>query len=383
MRIDAIVVRELRMRLKAPFETSFGTFSDRRVLLVELQSEGLTGWGEVTTMEAPLYNGETTDTAWSVLSDFLVPTVVGKSVDAAAELPSLLRSIRGHEMARAGIENALWDIEAQAQNVPLWRLLGGTRTQIDCGVSLGIQASTEQLLANIAREIDSGYQRIKLKIKPGRDVDVLSAVRRQYPDVKLMADANSAYTLKDLPTLRKLDEFNLTMIEQPLHWDDIYEHSLLQEKLRTPVCLDESIHNARHGAAAIALKACRVINIKLGRVGGHSEARRLHDACLDAGVPVWCGGMLESGVGRAHNIAMSTLPGFSLPGDVSASERYWEHDIIDPAVEVARNGTIRVPDRPGLGFSIDVERVERLTVRKQQWSASSHAVLQPASRNQD
>ncbi len=370
MKIEAIVVRELRMRLKAPFETSFGTTHDRRVLLVEVRSEGLSGWAEVTTTEEPLYNGETTDTAWAILDGFIVPMLLGKSVERAAEVAALLKSIRGHEMARAGVENALWDIEAQIRGVPLWQLLGGERAHIDCGVSLGIQSRTELLLESIARELASGYQRIKLKIKPGRDIEVLSAVRRAYPQIRLMADANSAYTLADAELLRGFDDFNLMMIEQPLPWDDIYEHSLLQPKLRTPICLDESIHNARHAAAAIAMKACRVINIKLGRVGGHSEARRVHDVCRDAGVPVWCGGMLESGIGRAHNIAMSTLPGFSLPGDVSASSRYWERDIVDPPVEVANDGTIAAPTLPGLGYSIDLPRVESLTVRKQEWSAA-------------
>jgi O-succinylbenzoate synthase len=379
MKIEAIIVRELRMRLKAPFETSFATMCDRRILLVEVKSEGLSGWGEVTTTEAPLYNGETTDTAWSVLDGFIVPTLLGKSVEHAADVPSLLNSIRWHEMARAAVENALWDIEAQAKNVPLWQLLGGVRRQIDCGVSLGIQARTEQLLTNIGRELDAGYQRIKLKIKPGRDLEVLSAVRRQYPNIKLMADANSAYTFADLDTLRALDEFNLMMIEQPLQWDDIYEHSLLQSRLKTAICLDESIHNARHAAAAIALKACRIVNVKLGRVGGHSEARRLHDVCLDAGVPVWCGGMLESGVGRAHNIAMSTLPGFTLPGDVSASSRYWDQDIIDPPVEVAANGTISAPSDPGLGFTVDLGRVKKLTVRSQEWKHRVQVASDPVA----
>jgi O-succinylbenzoate synthase len=340
---------------------------DRRILLVEVKSDGLTGWGEVTTTEAPLYNGETTDTAWSVLDGFIVPTLLGKSVANASEVYGLLDSIRGHEMARAAVENALWDIEAQEKSVPLWQLLGGVQAQIDCGVSLGIQAQLERLLANIARELEAGYQRIKLKIKPGRDVEVLSAVRREFPKIKLMADANSAYTLADFETLRSLDEFQLMMIEQPLQWDDIYEHSLLQPRLKTSICLDESIHNSRHAAAAIALKACRIINIKLGRVGGHSEARRVHDICREAGVPVWCGGMLESGIGRAHNIAMSTLPGFTLPGDVSASARYWEQDIIDPPVEVSRDGMILAPTAPGLGFSVDFALADKLTSRKQQW----------------
>ena len=378
MRIEAIILRELSMRLKAPFETSFGVISDRRILLVEVKSEGLSGWGEVTTTEAPLYNGETTDTAWSVLEGFIVPMLLGRSVEHAADVPSLLKSICGHEMARAGVENALWDIEAQSRGLPLWQLLGGTRAEIDCGVSLGLQAQTERLLANIGRELEFGYQRIKLKIKPGQDVDVLTAVRHKYPAIPLMADANSAYTSADFETLRALDELHLMMIEQPLQWDDIYQHSQLQAKLRTPICLDESIHNSHHAASAIALHACRIINIKLGRVGGHTEARRVHDTCRDAGMPVWCGGMLESGVGRAHNIAMSTLPGFTLPGDVSASARYWDHDIIDPPVEVSRRGTILAPTSPGLGYAVDVERVQRLAVRTRQWHYQDQLATRPA-----
>lgn len=353
---------------------------NRRILLVEVHSEGLTGWGEVTTMEDPVYNGETTDTAWSVLSNTIVPMLLGKSVESASDVPSLSRAIRGHEMARAGVENAIWDIEAQSLGLPLWKLLGGVQTRLDCGVSLGIQKDIELLLDNIARELQSGYQRVKLKVKPGRDLAVLDAVRRAYPHIKLMADANSAYTLADLETLQAFDNFNLTMIEQPLQWDDIYEHSLLQPKLRTPICLDESIHNARHAAAAIALGACRIVNIKLGRVGGHTEARRMHDVCREAAVPVWCGGMLESGIGRAHNIAMSTLPGFTLPGDVSASARYWEQDIIDPPVEVSATGTIEAPSAAGLGYRPVLDRIEKLTVRRESWSPKTQVAVESTPR---
>ena len=368
MKIESISARELRMRLKAPFETSFGTTWHRRVLLVEVRSAGLSGWGEITAPESPFYNGETTDTAWSVLADFIVPMVLGKSIDSPGETGSLTSAIRGHEMARAGVENAVWDLQAQMERTPLYRLLGGVRDEIACGVSLGIQERPEALLANIERELAAGYQRIKIKIKPGKDLEVLEGIRRVQPQVPLMADANSAYTLADAGLFERMDGLDLMMIEQPLQWDDIVDHAALQVRLRTPLCLDESIHNAHQAAAAIALRACRVINIKLGRVGGHREARSVHDVCARHQIPVWCGGMLESGIGRAHNVAMSTLPGFSLPGDISASHRYWEEDIIDPAVEVSPRGTIRVPDRPGLGYGVRIDLVEALTVRRQEWT---------------
>jgi O-succinylbenzoate synthase len=267
------------------------------------------------------------------------------------------------------VECALWDIEAQRKDLPLWKLLGGVHEEIPCGVSLGIQKSLDALLERIETELAAGYQRIKIKIKPGWDVEAAGAVRRRYPSIKLMVDANSAYRLEDAPHLKQLDDFYLMMIEQPLAWDEIYQHAALQAQLETPICLDEPIHNARHARAALALGACRIINIKLGRVGGHSEARRVHEVCREAGAPVWCGGMLESGVGRAHNIALSTLENFSLPGDVSASRRYWEEDIIEPEVEVTPHGTIRVPTGTGLGFAVRRARVEQLTQRQESWRA--------------
>ena len=369
MRIDFVALRELRMKLKAPFQTSFGTTVNRRVLLVEVVSEGMTGWAEITTPEKPFYNAEMTDTAWHVFCDFIVPMVLGKSIQGAEDIPALLEGIRGNEMARAGMENAVWAAEAAAKNEPLSKLLGGTREEIASGVSLGIQESTDVLLEKIERELAQGYRRIKLKIKPGSDLEVVRAVRKKHPDILLMVDANSAYRLEDAPLLKHLDDFNLMMIEQPLNWDDIYLHSLLQRQLRTPICLDECIRNAGHAQAAIEMHACGVINVKLGRVGGHCEARRVHDVCLRRNVPVWCGGMLESGVGRAHNVAMSTLPGFVLPGDVSASARYWEQDVIEPEIEVGDEGTIQVPKAPGLGYKVRTELVKRLTVREQEWRA--------------
>jgi o-succinylbenzoate synthase len=383
MKIEFIALRELKMKLKAPFETSFGTTFERRILLVEVGADGLSGWAEITTQEEPFYNSETTETAWHIFSDFIVPMTLGKSVERASGIPGLLCAIRGNEMARASIENAVWDIEAQKNGVSLNKLLGGTRTEIASGVSLGIQADTSILLKNIEKELAAGYQRIKLKIKPGMDLDVVRRVRAQFPNTLLMVDANSAYRPDDAGLLQQLDQFKLMMIEQPLNWDDIYLHSELQRKLLTPICLDECIHNARHARAAIELGACGVINVKLGRVGGHTEARAVHNVCLERGIPVWCGGMLESGVGRAHNVAMSSLPGFVLPGDVSASQRYWEEDIIEPEVVVSSRGTIAVPQSVGLGFAVRRARVQQLTVRERTWHAAPVLAATSAVRGDD
>jgi O-succinylbenzoate synthase len=373
MKIEAITLREIRTRLKAPFETSFGTSHHRRILLVEVVADGVTGWGEVTAGETPGYNAETTETAWHVLSDFIAPASIGKDVENAAAFSGLVEHIRGHEMAKSGLENALWDAEAQIKGVPLWQLLGGTLKEIACGVSLGIRETPQSLVRRVEEELRSGYQRIKLKIKPEKDLEFVAAVRKEFPDIRLSVDANSAYRLEDAAHLRKLDQFNLLMIEQPLNWDDIHAHSRLQAGIETAICLDECIHNARHALTAIELKACRIINIKLGRVGGHAEAREVQEVCRQRGIAVWCGGMLETGIGRAHNIAMSTLPGFTLPGDVSASRRYWEEDIIEPEVEVTSKGTIRVPTTAGLGYAVRRDRVERLTVRCNGWCAQSTA----------
>jgi o-succinylbenzoate synthase len=369
MKIESIVLREIHMKLKAPFETSFGTVQNRRILLVEVVADGVSGWGEVTAAEKPAYNAETTDTAWHVISDFIAPSVVGKSVSEASELPPLMAQIRGHEMAKSGVENALWDAAAQLKGVPLYKLLGGTIEEIACGVSLGIRENPQSLVERVEEELRSGYQRIKLKIKPGKDYEFVAAVRKEFPNIRLSVDANSAYSLDDAAHLKKLDEFGLLMMEQPLDWDDIHVHSKLQAQIQTAICLDECIRNTRHALTAIELKSCRIINIKLGRVSGHTEARLMQEMCRKRGVPVWCGGMLESGIGRAHNIAMSTLPGFTLPGDVSASQRYWSEDIIEPGVAVTANGTIRVPDTPGLGYAVRRDRIEKLTVRRSNWDA--------------
>src|SRR5262252_5848906 len=369
MRIESIILRELEMRLKSPFETSFGVTQNRRILLVEVIVDGVSGWGEVTAGETPAYNAETTDTAWHVISDFMAYSLIGRMFTEASEFPAWVTQIRGHEMAKSGIENALWDAEAQIKNLSLSKLLGGSVEEIACGVSLGIPEDPQSLLKKVEEELRSGYPRIKLKIKPGKDYDYVAAVRKQYPNILLSVDANSAYTHEDTEHLRRFDEFNLLMMEQPLNWDDIYAHSKLQAQIKTPICLDECIHNTRHAMAALDLRACRIINIKLGRVSGHTEARLLQEACRKRNTPVWCGGMLESGIGRAHNIAMSTLAGFTLPGDVSASRRYWDEDIIEPGVEVTSQGTILAPSTPGLGYSIRQDLIERLTVRKQDWKA--------------
>jgi O-succinylbenzoate synthase len=373
MKIESITLREVQMRLKAPFEASFGVSHHRRIILVEVVADGASGWGEVTASETPAYNSETTDTAWHVISDFVAPALIGKTISCASDCQALLATIRGHDMAKSGVENAVWDAEAHLKGVPLSKLLGGTLDEIASGVSLGIRESPQALVKKVEEELRSGYRRIKLKIKPGKDIEYVAAVRKEFPKILLSVDANSAYRVEDAAHLRQLDQFKLLMIEQPLNWDDIYAHSKLQAQIQTAICLDESINNARHALTAIELKACRIINIKLGRVGGHSEARRVEQVCLTHSVPAWCGGMLETGIGRAHNIAMSTLAGFTLPGDVSASKRYWNEDLIDPEVEVASNGTIHVPKTPGIGYAVRRDRIEQHTVRTNSWSCRQTA----------
>jgi O-succinylbenzoate synthase len=367
MKIEKIALREISIQLKQPFETSFGVTHNRRIVLVELSADGISGWGEVTATEGPYYNSETTDTAWHVICDFLAPAIIGKCFDSAEALAAVMTPVRGHEMAKAGLETAAWDAEARSRNISLWALLGGTLQSLPSGVSLGIYKDTGLLLERIALELAAGYQRIKLKIKPGQDVCVVKAVRDAYPNVALTVDANSAYTLQDLPTLMQLDEFALDYIEQPLSWNEIYQHVELQSRLRTPICLDECIHSLRDAQAAVEMRACGVINIKLGRVSGHTEARKIEEYCRQKGVPVWCGGMLESGIGRAHNIAMSSLPGFVMPGDVSASSRYWDEDIVEPEVTVTSHGTISVPAGSGIGFEVKRRLIDKLTVRSREF----------------
>jgi O-succinylbenzoate synthase len=364
--IQSIELREIRLPLIHFFETSFGRTTERRIILARVtDSDGAEGWGECTAGEGPFYSYEWTDNAWSTLQEFLAPMVLGEQIETAAQTFSLMRPVRGHRMAKATIETACWDLEAKKAGVPLWKHLGGSRNEISCGVSIGIQDSPEILIEKIRKEVDAGYQRIKIKIKPGWDLRVVDLVRQQFPDIRLMGDANSAYTLADLSLFQQLDHFNLMMVEQPLSHDDIFDHAELQRHIKTPICLDESIHTPEAAKSAIGLKACQIINVKLGRVGGHSEAKRVEAIARSNQIPVWCGGMLESGIGRAHNIAMSTLAGFTLPGDVSASARYWEEDIIEPSVTVSSGGTITPPDKPGLGFEVNIDRIERLTVKKE------------------
>ena len=364
MRLKRIRLRQIRMPLVHHFETSFGRTYERRIILVEVEdADGAVGWGEVTCGEAPFYNEEWVDAAWLVLRDFVGPRVLGIDFHSAALVGSLMAVVRGHRMARGGVETACWEMEARKQGQPLWKCIGGKRGATSSGVSIGIQDTVQALLELIAIEVAAGYRRIKIKIKPGWDVQVVRAVRERFPDVLLMADANSAYTIDDLQVLKALDDFDLMMLEQPLGHDEIVDHATLQRELRTPICLDECIRTSHHAAQAIRLGACRIVNIKLGRVGGYAEAIRIHHTCQHAGVPVWCGGMLETGIGRAHNIALSSLENFTLPGDVSASKRYWKQDIIEPAVEVAPDGTIAMPDGPGLGFALDMDRIDALTER--------------------
>jgi o-succinylbenzoate synthase len=365
MRIDAIILREVHMPLVRPFETSFGVTRNRRILLAEVQSEGLTGWGECTAGERPLFSGESTDTAWQVLVNELGPMLAAESPEHGGVCPRIFRSVRGNPMAKAALENAIWDLEAQREGISISQLIGGVRETIPCGVSLGIQSSIPELLGVIERELASGYQRIKLKCKPGWDSEVFEQVRNRWPDIMLSCDANSAYRLRDEDHLVSFDAYDLLMIEQPLWYDDFYFHSVLQKRLNTPICLDESIRNRRDALAAIEMGSCQIINIKLGRVGGFSEAIAVHNAAFERGIPVWCGGMLESGIGRAHNIALSTLENFSLPGDVSASARYWADDIIEPEVTVTSKGEILIPDSPGRGYEVRTDLVDRLTVRKE------------------
>lgn len=364
--LDLIHMRHIRMPLVHFFETSFSRTYTRDILLVEAVADGLSGWGEVTAGENPFYNEEWTDAAWLLVKNYVAPRLLGKDLNSANDVAPLTAHIRGHNMARGGAEAAVWDLQARMLGVPLWQHIGGgARREIPCGVSIGVQDSVGQLLNKIERELAAGYQRIKMKIKPGWDVEVVAEVRRVFADIQLMADANSAYTLKDTDRLRRLDDMNLTMIEQPLAHDDIIDHATLQRSLRTPICLDECIRSAHHAEQAIAMGACGIINIKLGRVGGFREAKLLHDVAQRAGIPVWCGGMLEAGIGRAHNVALATLPNFVLPGDVSASKRYWKQDVIRPEVETTPAGTIRVRDGIGFGYEVDRDAIRSLTVREE------------------
>ncbi len=364
MRLNSLTLREIHLKLVTPFETSMDRVTDRRIILAEVNVDGVSGWGECTAGESPFYCPEDTDTAWHVLEKFLWPMLKDRELTSAADVWPLLEQVRGHNMAKAALETAVWDAEGRLKRIPLWRLLGGQRTEIPCGVSIGIKDSLDELVATVKTELAAGYQRIKIKIKPGKDIQPVQRLRQDFPHVKLMVDANSAYRKDDWPLLKQLDGFYLMMIEQPLGWDDLFGHVEVQKGLQTPICLDECIHTYEHAEAAIALGACKIINIKIGRVGGHLQAKRIQDLCQRHSIPVWCGGMLESGIGRAHNIAMSTQANFSLPGDVTASKRYWHEDIITPEVTVTPQGTIMVPNTPGIGFAPRIERIDAIATRR-------------------
>ena len=365
LQLEKIELREIELPLRHAFETSFGVTTARRIVIVRVfDKSGATGYGECTAMARPLYNHETVDTAWIVISQFIAPMLLSANVSAANEVGNALAAIQGNYMAIGAVETAVWDLEAKLLNQPLWKHLGGTRNEISCGVSIGIQSSPAVLLEKVSAELESGYQRIKIKIKPGHDIELVKAVRQKFPDITLSVDANSAYCLdKDAGLFRDLDEFGLLMIEQPLAAGDLVDHAKLQRMLKTSICLDESITGLRDARHALELDACRIINIKLGRVGGHTSARAIQELARIQTIPVWCGGMLETGIGRAHNIAMSTLEGFTLPGDVSASARYWAQDIVEPPVTVSRLGTIQAPSAAGIGYNVNENLVENLATR--------------------
>ncbi len=364
MKIEQIIVRHLKMSLKNPFSTSFGTFIDKEFLLLEAKDEqGTIGWGESVAFDAPWYNEETMKTNWHMLEDFLIPLILHKEIHHPDEVSEIFKSIRKNNMAKSTIEGAVWDIYAQQSKQSLAAALGGEKDKIEVGISIGIQKSIEKQIEVVNKAIKDGYKRIKVKIKPGWDIEVIRILRENFPNVPIMADANSAYTLADVDLLKQLDEFNLTMIEQPLASDDIIDHAVLQKQIKTPICLDESIHSLEDARKAIQLGSCGIINIKIGRVGGMSEAKKIHDYCQAQGIPVWCGGMLESGIGRAHNIALTTLSNFILPGDTAGSSHYWERDIIEPEV-VVEDGYITVPKRVGIGFTPNLRAIENYTVDK-------------------
>jgi O-succinylbenzoate synthase len=367
VKIEKIELFLCRLPLVHFFETSFGRSYDRTFVLVRV--EGLhegnlhEGWGESVAEANPYYSSETTETVWHIIAGFIAPLIIGTHFDHPREVYPALKRIRGHNMAKAGVEMAMWDLHARAAGQPLSKVLGGTRERIASGVSIGIQDTLDQLMAKIEKELSAGYQRIKIKIKPGWDLDAVERVRKTFGPIPLQVDANAAYSLEDAAMLARLDPYDLLLIEQPLDYDDVMDHAVLQRQIKTPVCLDESIHTVRIARDAIEAKACRIINIKPGRVGGHQASIELHDLCAAHGIPVWHGGMLESGIGRAHNIHLASLPNFSLPGDIAASKRYYEPDLIEPSIDIAADGTIAVPQGPGIGVNIVRARIEKATIR--------------------
>jgi len=371
VKIERLELALLKLPLVHFFETSFGRVHDKTFILVRVDGEGVTGYGECVADSNPYYAYETNDTAWHIIANFIAPRVLGATFAHPREIFPALKAIRGHNMAKAAIEMAAWDLFAKQRREPLATTLGGSRARIASGVSIGIQDSLDDLAAKVERELAAGYRRIKVKIKPGWDLDAVAMIRQRFGSIPLMVDANAAYTLSDADHLAKLDAFDLMMIEQPLDYDDLSDHAVLQKRLKTPICLDESIKTVRYGEIAIAMGACRIINIKPGRVGGFAESIRLHDVCAAHNIPVWHGGMLESGIGRAANIHLSTLPNFSLPGDVAASKRYFVPDLIDPPIEVAADGTLAVPTAPGIGVTVRQDRIDAATIRRESFDVAA------------
>jgi O-succinylbenzoate synthase len=367
MLIENIELRHIKMVLVSPFETSMGIEYDEEHIIVRVDAQGLTGWGESVAEGTPFYSYETVQTAWHILKDFLIPTVLGKNISSVDQAIKLSDHVRGHRMAKAGLESALWDLFAKAEGVSLSKMLGGVHDKVDVGVSIGIQSNEAVLLKKIEDYLAEGYKRIKIKIAPGRDLQFVQSVRKEYPDILFQVDANSAYRLSDITLFKKMDDYNLLLIEQPLSCDDIYDHSKLQKELKTPICLDESIHTLADARAALELNSCKIINIKPGRVGGFTESKLIHDLCAQQNIPVWHGGMLESGIGRAGNVALASLPNFTLPGDISASKRYYKEDIVDPVFEVNSDGTMTVPIKPGIGVEVVMEKLNKVTVRKEEF----------------
>lgn len=369
MRIEHIELRHFNMPLVAPFETSFGVETAEEHIIVRVDAEGITGWGECVAMASPFYSYETTQTAWHILRDFLIPQVLGQNLASVDDAMARYARVRGHNMAKAGLESALWDVFAKARGMSLSKTLGGTRDKIAVGVSIGLQSSPSELVKRVAAFLKEGYCRVKIKIAPGRDIELVKAVRKEYPQLLLQVDANSAYTLDSANLFKAMDEYNLLLIEQPLSNDDIFDHAKLQRELKTPICLDESIHSVDDARAAFEMNSCRIINIKPGRVGGFTESKKIHDLSASLNAPVWHGGMLESGIGRAGNVALASLPNFTLPGDISASKRYFAEDIVEPAFEVDANGMMAVPTKPGIGVEVLMDRLERVTVRREEFRA--------------
>ena len=365
MRIDSVELRHIRMELVSPFVTSMGTEYDEEHIIVRVDGEGVTGWGESVAEGTPFYSYETVQTAWHILRDFLIPSILGKDLPGIDEAIALYSKVRGHMMAKAGLEAALWDALAKTRNISLSEMLGGVRKKIDVGVSIGIQSSEKELINKVEGYLKEGYKRIKIKIAPGNDIQFVAALRKEFPGILLQVDANSAYTLNDIGLFKRMDEYNLILIEQPLGYEDIFDHSKLQRELNTPICLDESIHSLDDTRAAIELDSCRIINIKPGRVGGFTESKHIHDYCASMKIPVWHGGMLESGIGRAGNVALASLPNFTLPGDISASKRYYREDIVEPEFKVNPDGTMDVPEKPGIGVDVDMKMLEKVTVRSE------------------